>query len=140
MQTAQQAMYDARYKVEFMKECYNTYLLLDDEETKEWYYYAIRALEYASPMSLGMTMQEYMGITEVVDNGINLNNVAALCNNLESRNPYELNLSQDKYMNVIRMNINIANYWKKTTQPIHELVKRRIVLMNNSGGKVAKLQ
>lgn len=107
------------YEDEVYKTFEEMFLELDsDEETKKWYYYAKKALMFASPVHLNMQTERYLEITKVEDNGINYNNVATLCNNLSMRTAHEMELSLEEYMEVMRINFNMVKYYNSIAIPI----------------------
>lgn len=106
-------------------------------DLKEWYRYAMDALEHASIVEMKVPGTSYPLLFEKPERGLNANVVAILCNNLEARKPSEMRMSAYEWQSVIALNQRIAESWEAIAAPIRKTVLKRVQLMGN-GNKILK--
>lgn len=111
-----------------------------DNDMREWYEYAYKALNFASPVTTGLTHEDFAKLAHVEPQGVELNRVATLCNNLESRTANEMEFySFDDFCKVIELNSKIAKRWQQMVSPVQDKIKREINIMQANKMAVANL-
>lgn len=106
-------------------------------ELKLWYPFAMKALNCASLSSLKINFQDYKKLFIKEDHGVNMNVVAALANNLETKSPNDMGVDVDQYKEILELNSAIAQSWEALAEPVRQRLVKRFELMD--GNKQPKL-
>lgn len=102
-----------------------------DNVLKEWYPTAIKALDFASAVSLNVPQQKFIELFKEEVHGLNMNVVMALCNNLESRTPTEMGVTAKKWAEILLVNHAVANRWQELAIPAQQKVAKEMEIMSN---------
>lgn len=105
-----------------------------DEEMRTWHKKAMELLPRASVASLGVHSSQYRRLLQSSTEGLNMNIIAALANNIERRSPFELGISPEQYADLLELNNRVAARWTTFFEPIAKKVDARIELMFSGGG------
>lgn len=100
-----------------------------DNDTKEWYEVALKALRFTSSLSLNIPQQKFIELFDTIKQGISLNQVAVLANNIEARTPFEMGYSARDWADVLLMNSRICVQWESMVQPIRLKVAKQFQIM-----------
>ena len=100
-----------------------------DNEVKEWHGIALEALNYTSSLSLNIPQNKFIELFETINQGISLNIVAVLANNIESRTPFEMARSSREWADILLMNSRICTQWESMVQPIRLKVAKQFQIM-----------
>lgn len=125
-----------QFGIEFEKELEKITLSWSNE-LKEWYPIAKQALNFASIPSLQISSQKYDLLFQTEKQGLNMNVVAALANNIEKRSPDQMGYDAEGWRYVIELNNRVGASWEALAAPVRQVVEKRIELM---GGKKAGLK
>lgn len=111
--------------------------LKENLEYEKWYDHAIAALSFTSPFHLQIKMEAYEKLFEIDESDkhhrfISLMVVAHLCNNIEMRTAWELEMEMDEYRELLKMNAKVAAEWKKRTQDIEKSIATRLKIMKGT--------
>lgn len=98
---------------------------------KEWYKYAMKSLETSSPVSMNIKQEKFEKLLETDNQGLNLSTVATLCNNVERKTPKTLDVSIWVYIDILKMNQDIANNWEEMVKPLKEKIEKSVPPMGN---------
>lgn len=104
-----------------------------DDTLHEWHKWATYALKFASPKSTGVQQQNWSDLFEEPKNGLNLNVVSTLCNNIVAMSEHDMEVDRQTYLMILKMNETIVKRWYKLANPIQDSVSRRIQLMQAGG-------
>lgn len=102
----------------------------------EWFEKAKMALEYASPVSLGMPPNELKELIDLLystcsnDVPLTYYQFAVLSNNLEVRTPLELQMSLDYYSKFMVEAHSYSSQWNEDTAKLREEVKNEFIAEN----------
>lgn len=107
-----------------------------DNELREWYEIAMKALNHASVQQLNVVQANYPRVFETDYHGINMHVVTSLCNNLEMVKPAEMGMTAVQWKDVIELNIKIAQRWENLVDPIRATVRKRVELIGKKGPKI----
>lgn len=100
-----------------------------DNELRDWHVVAIRALRYASLVSLNISLEDYQNLLKEDLHGISMKSVSILVNNLDARTPDEMDYRLKDWATVLMLNQNIAKAWNATIQPVQSKVIKEIEIM-----------
>lgn len=100
-------------------------------ELREWHPIALRALDFASVPSLNVPTKKYPELFKTEAQGINMNIVAALANNLENRSPAEMGYTAAQWREVVALNDKIGKYWNELTDPVHKVLRKEFEILMN---------
>lgn len=94
------------------------------EPDNRWYSAAVRALNFASPLSLGMTSKEMQELDGKLSTRkpLSLFEFAIANNNIEARTRAELQISTVEYYEVMHQTTEYAAEWNKTTEEIRQVI------------------
>lgn len=121
--------YGILLNIRMKQELANTFMLIDDEKTKSWYDFAIKSLNFASPISLQITQEEYTQLLDREDDGaINYNTVASLCNSLEARNANEMGVGFREFADMIKLNSEAVKNWQKNVAKVQPKIEEEVRL------------
>jgi len=104
-------------------------------DLREWHPIAMRALDFASALSLNIPQKHYSRLFEQETHGLNMNVVAILANNIEARTPVEMGVNAKKWNDILQLNQRIAEHLESLSKPIRETVAKRMQLMEGTGVK-----
>lgn len=102
-----------------------------DNVLKEWYPLALRALDFASAVTLNIPQNKFVDLFKNEVHGINMNIVMVLANNLESRTPNEMGVNAKRWSEILLMNHSVATRWNELVKPIQEKVVKEFEIMAN---------
>ena len=108
-----------------------------DNELHNWYFWAMKALEYARVPNMRITAAEFGKLFQQEKTGLNMNVVAQLCNNLELRSPKEMDSSGKEWVEVLELNDRVADRWKILAKPSEEKVLQYFIEENNKARLMA---
>ena len=100
-----------------------------NNDLKRWYGTAIKALDFASAMSLQIPQRKVIELYHTTQHGINMNVVAVLCNNLENRTAFEMNLTGKDWADFLVLNAAIGQYWNELMLPIQKKIAKEFEIM-----------
>lgn len=101
-----------------------------DNELRDWYHIAEQALEFATPIILNVPQSKFIELFEQEPQGLNMNVVMILCNNIEYRSPREMGYGAKQWANVLLMNQRIADRWNQMKFPIEKKVYKEFEIMS----------
>jgi len=104
-------------------------------DLRDWHPIAMRALDFASALSLNIPQKHYSRLFDQETHGLNMNVVALLANNIEARTPVEMGVNAKKWNDILQLNQRIADHWEGLAKPIRETVAKRMQLMEGTGVK-----
>ena len=107
------------------------YTMSWDNDLKVWYDTAIHALNYASALTLGIPQDKFVTLFDQEKQGINMNTVAVLCNNLEARTPMEMGVTARDLAKILLLNQRIAQRWTALKEPVEAKIIRELEIMSN---------
>lgn len=102
-----------------------------DNNLRRWYQYAIGALQFSSIKQLEVAGAHYKSLFSTEPQGVNLNTVMILINNLECITPEQLGITTNEFIGVIELNNEAAKRWEDQVSPIREKVIKRLQLMGS---------
>jgi hypothetical protein len=91
-------------------------------ELKQWHPLALKALNYASAASLNIPQPKWRELLQIDTHGLSANVVALLCNNLEGRQPQQMNVDAHEWADVLDLNQQIANDWEALCAPVRDKI------------------
>ena len=100
-----------------------------DNDMNKWYEIALDALNHTSSLSLNIPQNKFVELFETINQGISLNVVAVLANNIESRSPVEMGYHAREWADVLLMNSRICTQWESMVQPIRLKVAKQFQIM-----------
>lgn len=100
-----------------------------DNELREWHKLAIEALNFANPITLNIPQSKFVELFAEEPQGLNMNVVMILCNNIEYRTPKEMNYNARQWAEVLLMNQRIADRWNQMKFPIEKKVWKEFEIM-----------
>lgn len=106
-----------------------------------WLHDALKALEFASPLSLGIMPAEMVEIFSIrPSQPINLYQFAILSNNLETRTMKEMKMTAVEYCEMITMAGKMSKKWNEIVKAIRDSLMQRIQEEQTELNQVAELQ
>jgi hypothetical protein len=102
-----------------------------DAELKEWYPTAINAVKFASVTALNVSVKQYARLFEFDKMGLNMNDVAVLCNNMEVRTPAEMGVDPKEWARDLELNQRVSERWMILKEPIEKKVFKQFEIMLN---------
>jgi hypothetical protein len=106
------------------------------KELREWYEYAIKALDHANLVRLRIPAEFYAKLFTQEVHGVNMNVITVLANNLEYTSPSQLGIDALQMATVLKLNGVIGAYWENLAGPIKQTIEKRMEIMD---GKVPTL-
>lgn len=100
-----------------------------------WFGAAEDALQFASPISLGIPpsdLQELIGKLDKQERDLTYFQFAVLSNNLEARTPKELNLNLDEYAKLMLDAHGASTTWNQDTLQLKEDAKNEFIAENQT--------
>jgi len=110
-----------------------------DNELRLWHPVALEALLFASAISLQIPQETFIHLFDTEKNGINMNVVMRLCNNLEARTAMEMNYTAKDWGHFLVTNANVGYRWNALQQPIREKIFKQFEEENNQASIRAKI-
>lgn len=101
-----------------------------DNVLKEWYPFAIRALDFASAVELQVPQNKVVDLFKDTVHGLNMNVVMALCNNVENRKPAEMVVSAKRWAEILLINHSVATRWQELALPVQQKVSKEFEIMS----------
>jgi hypothetical protein len=94
----------------------------EEDMGKDWRFRAARALDYTSPLQLGITPQEFKHIRKcLMDNEpLNWLQYASVSNNLQSRSRDEMNMTISEYDELMTFTADKAEEFNAMTKPVYD--------------------
>lgn len=108
-----------------------------DNVLRDWHPIAIKALDFANVRVLNIPQNRFIELFNEQPQGIGMNVIMALCNNLEDRSGNEMGYSGKEWAEVLLINHQIATRWQALSAPVQQKLYREFEIMNN---KVPGLQ
>ena len=105
-----------------------------DKLLREWHPIAIKALDFANVRVLNIPQNKFILLFNVEPQGINMNVIMALCNNLEDRSAIEMGYSGREWADILLINHQIATRWQALSEPVQQKLYREFEIMNNKVG------
>lgn len=103
-----------------------------DNTLKQWYPHAITALDFNSAVGLKIPRQEdFVKLFKKESQGLNMNIVTVLCNNLEERTPHQMGMPAEKWADVLLLNAEVGKIWNSFHLPVHQKVYKEFQIMAN---------
>lgn len=103
-----------------------------DNELKEWYPIAIKALDFTDSRSAQVPQHLFIEFFNSDKHGLNMNVVMGLCNNVESRTPHEMGYNAREWADILIMNNNVATRWNALALPYQNALYKEYEIMNKS--------
>ncbi|RFM30036.1 hypothetical protein DXN05_03430 [Deminuibacter soli] len=103
-------------------------------ELSEWYGFAKEALCKASIQQLQVPADKYEQLFETIPQGINLNVVMVLANNLDARTPADFHISPQQFAHLVKLNAAIGAQWEAQVAPVRDQLIKRFKIMQNKPG------
>jgi len=100
-----------------------------DNELRSWYKLAVKALAFASPVSIGIESTHFRLLLETSPAGINMNVVMLLIHNMDKRTANEMNVSIENWAQVLQVNSQILHRWNVMTEPTRKKILKEVELM-----------
>lgn len=107
-----------------------------DDELRDWHRVAIRALDFANVRVLQIPQHLFIELFKEEKQGLNMNVVMALCNNLEDRTANELGYTAREWADILIVNNNIATRWQALAAPDQKALYKEYEIMNNKAAIV----
>lgn len=130
MNSLQQRQQQQLYNQKFEK-ALDSIIMSWDNVLKNWYPYAMKALEFSSIPRLGIHPLKYNDFFKEDVHGINMNTVGRLCNNLEERTPREMEVSPRRWAEILAMNEEVGRQWNALAEPVRQKLDRELQIMSN---------
>lgn len=102
-----------------------------DNEVKEWYPIALQSLRFASSLSLNIPQHLFITLFKTEPQGLNMNVVAILCNNMEARTPAEMDVDPLQWGKTLLLNQKITEKWMNLKEPVEKKVLKEFEIMLN---------
>lgn len=133
----QQQEYAAKFN-ERMKRVTMTW----DVELRQWHKIALKALNFANVRILQIPQHLFIELFKEEPQGLNMNVVTALCNNMEDRTANEMGYSAREWADILVTNQNIATRWHILAAPEQKALNKEYEIMNNRaiGMKIIKAE
>lgn len=102
-----------------------------DNELRDWHEIAIRALDFSNVRVMNIPQHLFIDLFKEEKQGLNMNVVMVLCNNVEDRSAHEMGYSAREWADVLVMNNNIATRWQALAAPEQNALYKEYEIMNN---------
>lgn len=102
-----------------------------DNNMRIWYEHAIHALDFLNCVTMKVPQNKFIDLFNQEPQGINMNIVMILCNNLEERTAHEMGMSSKEFANVLLLNHEVANQWSAQSHPIETALLKEFEIMQN---------
>lgn len=106
-----------------------------DNDLKNWYPNAIRALNFASPASLSIPQTMFIELFKHEPQGLKMQVVGVLANNIESRTPVEMEVTARDWAQFLILNASIGARWNELHRPVYKKVYKEFEIMTNKPNK-----
>jgi hypothetical protein len=93
---------------------------------EQWFKKAKAALQYASPLALGVSVADFGMLNTTPIDQLSLMQVAVLNNNLESRTPIELEMDIEEYVQFLSETGGVADAYTKQANQIREGISQQL--------------
>lgn len=100
-----------------------------DNDVNKWHEIALDALNHTSSLSLNIPQNKFVELFETIPQGISLNIVAVLDNNIEARTPIEMGYSAKQWAEVLTLNSHICVQWELMVHPVRLKVAKQFQIM-----------
>lgn len=101
-----------------------------DNELRYWHPIAIKALDFAKTSILQIPQNIFIDLFKEEKQGLNMNTVATLCNNIEGRSADEMGYTGKQWAEFLLINHNVAMRWKELADPIEKSILKELEIMN----------
>lgn len=119
-----------KYSQRFSEEC-DKIIMSWSNDLKEWHPIALTALDFASIPELNIPSRKYPELFKKEAQGLNMNVVAALANNLENRKPVEMGYTAEDWQAVLALNDRIGDSWNSLTESVHKQLRKEFEILMN---------
>ena len=102
-----------------------------DKDLRRWHSIALSSLNFASALSLNIPQNKFIDLFNQENQGLNMNVVMALCNNIEGRTPQEMEVTPKDWAETLLLNHSIAQRWQQMVTPIQNKVAKEFEIMVN---------
>lgn len=120
----------AEYTVKFNKEM-DRITMSWTPALREWYKIAHEALRFANVRLLNIPQEKFIDLLKQEPQGLNMNVVMVLCNNLEDRSAIEMQVSIERWAEILLMNHQVAVDWNEMARPVQQKLLREYEILNN---------
>lgn len=121
----QQRQYNERFNAELEKMTMSW-----DNELYAWHPVAIKALRFANIRSLQCPQNKLGELFKTELHGLGMNVVASLCNNLEDRSAFEMDMTTEEWAGWLVKNHEIGKRWTEMIIPVQKRVNKEFEIMN----------
>lgn len=114
-----------------------------NQTLKEWYPWAIHALKFASIPKLNIHPLKFPELSKKDDkNGLPMNVVSRLCNNLEERTPDEMGVDIEQWADILKLNVEVGTTWNGFADPVKKRLNKEFEIMSAKaeGMKIIKAE
>lgn len=102
-----------------------------DVELRQWHKIALKALDFANVRVLQVPQHLFIELFKEEPQGLNMNVVMALCNNIEDRTANEMGYTAREWASILVTNNNIAVRWQALSAPEQKALYKEYEIMNN---------
>jgi hypothetical protein len=107
-----------------------------DNDLRAWHPTAIKALNHVSCIQLRVDQALYSTLFATESQGINMNIVGILADNLQARKPYEMGYAAEDWQRVLALNNRVTVRWNELVRPIEQRIIKEIQIMSNKPGLI----
>jgi hypothetical protein len=100
-------------------------------DLRKWHPLALKALAFLSCTKMKIPQDQFRRLLSVEKQGINMNIVMILCNNLEERTASELGVTVEEMAEVLELNAKIAASWNALADPVQKTLLKEMEIMAN---------
>lgn len=102
-----------------------------NEDVRKWHEWATKAAECnATPANTNWSSDRWDELYLEPEGGLNMNVVGVLCDCLATTSQGDLKLDRVTYTNIIKENWKIIKLWHKKADPIADMIRKRLQIMN----------
>lgn len=102
-----------------------------DNELREWHEIALHALNFSNVRVMQIPQHLFIDLFKEAPQGLNMNVVQVLCNNMEDRSAYEMGYTARQWADILVMNQRIATRWQELSAPEQKALYKEYEIMNN---------
>jgi hypothetical protein len=102
-----------------------------DNELREWHKIALHALNFSNVRVMQIPQHLFIDLFKEEKQGLNMNVVQVLCNNMEDRSASEMGYTAREWADILVMNQRIATRWQELSAPEQKALYKEYEIMNN---------
>ncbi len=94
--------------------------------TDKWFEVAKNALKHASPVSLGISADDFISLYDVPKENLTLMQYSCLHNNLEKQTATSLDIDMDEYLALMHKTSDLGKDWNNCTEQLHTDITKQL--------------